>query len=864
MAWGMESLPLGVTLVDGEGWILQANGAAQRLLGLAQGLSGQKVRGPWENLLHSDGSPVLTADVPAIRAIRESCCVDEPHLGLRRLDGEVLWLHMTAVPQGPDRALVTYGDATDLHRAKLALLASESRFEALFEGAPDAVLLADPETHRILDANQAACRLLARARTDIIGMAQKDIHPPQDVAFSRETFQRHIREAQVDGFTQPIENSVIRPDGTQVPVEVLAQLVQLGEQTVLMGTFRDITSRKQIESMYRELLNRQGEGFGMVDAEERFVVVNPVAEDIFGVGPGQLLGRSLLEFLPNHQKELVRDETALRAEGHASTYELQIRRQDGAFRLLLVTATPWREHPDGRPLAIGIFRDITERKQAEESLRESEEQLRIIFEASGAGIILVSPQGEIRFANRRMAEMFGQEMEQLIGTSYVDHLHKAEQETGDQRMRQLIHGEIQLVSLERHYLRADGSSFWGHLSGRRLENPDGSLRALVGIITDITKRKEAAEQKRSLEAQLHQAQKMESLGSLAGGVAHDMNNVLGAILGLASAHIAAQPVGSPAGQAFGTIIKAAERGGNMLKSLLSFARQNAAEMRELDLNAIVREEVRLLERTTLSKVRLILELASDLRPILGDAGALTHALMNLSVNAVDAMPGNGMLTLRTRNVNPEWVEVQVEDSGAGMPKDVLEKALDPFFTTKDVGKGTGLGLSIVYSTVKAHQGQMELQSELGRGTCVTLRFPACQAAVRVGDTSGAYRIMADRGMLQVLVVDDDELIQISMEGLLELLGHAATIATSGEAALAKLEAGLKPDVIILDMNMPGLGGAGTLPLIRRLLPTVPILLATGRADQTAQDLVEAHPFVTLLSKPFGLKDLQKHLVPLIG
>jgi PAS domain S-box-containing protein len=533
------------------------------------------------------------------------------------------------------------------------------------------------------------------------------------------------------------------------------------------------------------------------------------------------------------------------------------------LRTLLLTATPWSDSPASDMRFIGVFRDITERKQADESLREREEQLRIIFEASGAGIILVSPRGEIQFANQRMAEMFGLTVEQLIGTSYVEHLHKAEQETGDQRMHQLISGEIKSVLLERRYLRADGTEFWGHLSGRRLENLDGSLRALVGIITDITKRKEAAEQKRSLQAQLQQAQKMESLGSLAGGVAHDMNNVLGAILGLASAHLAAQAPGSSAGQAFSTIIKAAERGGNMLKSLLSFARQNAADMRELDLNALVRDEVRLLERTTLARVRLVLELAPDLRMVLGDAGALTHALMNLSVNAVDAMPVSGTLTLRTRNVDEAWVEIQVEDSGSGMPKEVLEKALDPFFTTKEVGKGTGLGLSIVYSTVKAHGGQMELHSEPGQGTCVVLRFPACPVAARAGEVTGPYRIMPNRGQLQVLVVDDDELIQISMEGLLELLGHVATIAPSGEEALVKLEAGFRPDVIILDMNMPGLGGAATLPLIRRLLPDTPILLATGRADQTAQDLVESHPFVTLLSKPFGLKELQAHLMPLI-
>jgi signal transduction histidine kinase len=417
--------------------------------------------------------------------------------------------------------------------------------------------------------------------------------------------------------------------------------------------------------------------------------------------------------------------------------------------------------------------------------------------------------------------------------------------------------------VERKFLRADGSTFWGHLSGRRLENPDGSLRALVGIVTDVTKRREVEEQQQFLQAQLHQAQKMESLGSLAGGMAHDMNNVLGAILGLASAHIEDQPVGSPAQKAFGTIIKAAERGGNMLKSLLSFARQNSAEEKALDLNAILLEEVRLLERTTLSKVRLVLELAPDLRLIQGDAGALTHAFMNLCVNAVDAMPAKGTLTLRTRNLGRSQVEVQVQDTGTGMPQEILEKALDPFFTTKEVGKGTGLGLSLVYSTVKACQGEMELLSEPGQGTCVILRFPASPDASQPSEPSGAYRTMPHLGSLTVLLVDDDELIQNSMQGMLELLGHQSALARNGEEALALLAGGLRPDVVILDMNMPGLGGAGTLPRLRGLLPAVPVLLATGRADQAAQDLVQAHAFVTLLSKPFGMKELQAHLAAFV-
>ncbi len=378
----------------------------------------------------------------------------------------------------------------------------------------------------------------------------------------------------------------------------------------------------------------------------------------------------------------------------------------------------------------------------------------------------------------------------------------------------------------------------------------------------LAQREQAEVEKVKLLAQLQQSQKMESLGTLAGGVAHDMNNVLGAILGLASANIGTQPFGSPLRQALDTICKATERGGKMVKSLLSFARQSPVENNKLDMNEILREQISLLERTTLAKVRLEIDLEAELRPILGDASALTHAFMNLCVNAVDAMPENGALTLHTRNVDNDWIEVVVEDNGMGMPKEVLEKAMEPFFTTKETGKGTGLGLSMVFSTVKAHRGQMAIESEPGQGTRVMLRFPACEreAPVQAVVVEVAEATQIPHGTMKVLVIDDDDLIQSSVQAILEVLGQTVVnTAQSGEDALTMLEAGLEADLVILDMNMPGLGGIGTLPRLRVLRPEVPVLLATGRVDQTALNLASAHSGVTLLTKPFGLRELQKQI-----
>ena len=499
------------------------------------------------------------------------------------------------------------------------------------------------------------------------------------------------------------------------------------------------------------------------------------------------------------------------------------------------------------------------RTRAEASLRDAHQFNDQIIRGALEGIIVYDRELRYRVWNPFMEQLTGLPASAVLGKHPLE-LFPFLQDAGGQEARsRALAGEAS-ESVDFHFqVNGTGKSGWANETISPLLDAKGEVSGVIVMVRDLTARKLAELSRQESESRFLHSQKMESLGSLAGGVAHDMNNVLGAILGLASAHIGKQPYGSPLHQALDTICKATERGGKMVKSLLSFARQSPAEQRQLDLNAILRDQASLLERTTLATVHLQLDLEAGLRPILGDASALTHAFMNLCVNAVDAMPQNGTLTLRTRNVDTDWIEVVVEDTGTGMPKEVLEKALDPFFTTKEVGRGTGLGLSMVYSTVKAHRGQLEIQSEPGHGTRVMMRFPACAVEAQALEPSDSTEVSVPLKALEVLLVDDDELIQVSTQMILATMGHSVNTAQSGEEALAKLEAGFEPDLVILDMNMPGLGGTGTLPRLRVLRPAVPVLLATGRTDQTALTLASSHAGVTLFPKPFGLRELQKYL-----
>jgi len=504
-----------------------------------------------------------------------------------------------------------------------------------------------------------------------------------------------------------------------------------------------------------------------------------------------------------------------------------------------------------------LFNDITDRKRDEKNLAEREAELRALFESS-QDAIGVSTQGIHEMVNPAYLAMFGyQRADELTGTPLLDLIAPECREQVQTYIQARAKGE----PAPREYVvtaqRLDGSTFPMEVHISTYER-DGS-RHSVTTLRDISERLRLEEERQQLEVQARRNDKMDSLGSLAGGMAHDMNNVLGAIMALATVHLEKAMVGSPLFKDMDTIAKACQRGGILVKGLLGFAREGLAEERELDLNVVVRDEVALLERTTLQRVRLVTDLAPDLHPVLGDPSALCHALMNLCVNAVDAMPGGGTLTLRTWNEDDGSVVLEVADTGSGMPQEVLDKALDPFFTTKPQGKGTGLGLPIVYGTVKAHRGRMEIQSQSGKGTRVCLRLPACAPLLQAPKVSARPTIAPPSRVLTVLLVDDDELIQSAVQGILEALGHTAIIVSGGEQALALFEAGLQPDVVILDMNMPGLDGAATLPRLRALRPGLPVLLATGRVDQTATNLLEAHPGVLLLSKPFGFDDLQQKL-----
>ncbi|HEX7553516.1 MAG TPA: PAS domain S-box protein, partial [Geothrix sp.] len=445
-----------------------------------------------------------------------------------------------------------------------------------------------------------------------------------------------------------------------------------------------------------------------------------------------------------------------------------------------------RRDAEGLPIAmVGTIQDITERKVTERALMT----IQMAVEQSPVSIVITDAEGNIEYVNPAFTEVTGYTAAEAIGQNpRILKSPNTPPEVYRDMWETLLRGDVWKGQLENR--KKDGSLFYERATLAPVWDEDGVVTHYVALKADITQARQEKAERRALEAQLHQSQKLESLGSLAGGVAHDMNNVLGAILVLASTLREAEDPAAPAVKKLDTIVNACLRGRGVVKGLLYFARKDLEEEGPIDLNALVQEMSQLLSYTTLKRVELRMDLQEDLGQVRGDAGALSHALMNLCVNAMDAMPKSGILHIQTAATPEGGVELRVNDTGEGMAPEVLAKAMEPFFTTKPQGKGTGLGLAMGYGTMVAHNGTFDLRSQLGVGTEAILGFPATRVDRRVDVTApipaGAKPPQAS---LRILLVDDDELIRESVGPMLELLGHEVTAVSGGPQALRLLEGG---------------------------------------------------------------------------
>ena len=742
--------------------------------------------------------------------------------------------------------------------------------EALCEASSDAIFVKDAQGRYIL-ANRATAKVMGHEPEAIVGRDDSELFGPADAEAIR-AYDRRVVEA---GRTLEQEETLRTSTGPATFLTVKGPIRDsAGRLYALFGTARDITQRKQMEDDLRasekkfwNIFQMSADAIDLTELESgRIMDCNQSYARLYGYTREEAQGRTTV---PGdlgvwvHAADRNRHVAELQAKGRSIGFLAPMRNRDGSTFIAEITSTLLEVK--GVRCNLSLSRDVTVQKRAEAALRESKQRLELAVQAAHLGIWDRDLDSDTELWSDQLFEIYGRDpRDGALGIQTWEQtiLHPDDRAGFEAMVREAVAGRAP-YSAEFRIVRPDGSIRHIRSDGQVVRDTDGRPARIIGINQDRTAQVEAEAEQRRLQAELQQAEKLESIGSLAGGVAHDMNNVLAAILGIASALRMGCPDDDPRAASLDTITRACGRGRDVVKSLLYFARRDLESVGPVDLNIILEEVVHLLNHTTLRRIDITKDLQEPLGLIEGDGGALSHSLINLCVNAVDAMPEGGSLHLSTRREGDSIV-VRVRDTGQGMSPDVARKAVEPFFTTKAVGKGTGLGLTMVYGAVKAHRGTFELHSEPGQGTEVRLGFPALPQAVAAGVPGPEAAAGPARGPLRILLVDDDELIRMSMAPMLAMLGHEVHTAESGQEALDRFRDGLEADLVILDMNMPGLNGAQTLERLLELRPGQRVLMATGYSDDSIAPLLSGRPNVTSLLKPFSLPEIRARLAAMDG
>ena len=626
-------------------------------------------------------------------------------------------------------------------------------------------------------------------------------------------------------------------------------------------TARQPPSEAQVE--LRAVLDTAVHGIIIIDADGAITEYGAACERIFGWSKAEVIGRNVSMLMPSPDRE--------RHDSYLANYlrsgerkiigigrDVMGLRKDGSqFPMYLSVG---EGHSGARRFFVGVIRDISELKAAEQALRDSEARTRSVIDTAVDGIMIIDAHGAVRTFSRACERLFGWRAAEVEGKNVSMLMPPPYREEHDGYLeRYRRSGERRIIGIDREVqgLRKDGSIFPCELSMGEMEQ--GGEQAFVGIIRDLSERKR-------IEQELVQAQKMEAVGQLTGGIAHDFNNLLTVIMG--NLEMLQQRVADEEPAALVTEAReAAELGAELTNRLLGFARRQALRPQVIDVNELVLDMSDLLRRTLGQAIEISTVLANPLRRVLVDPGQLQNALLNLAINARDAMPKGGRLVVETAHAEFEaedrtglppgiYASISVTDSGHGMAPEVKARAIEPFFTTKPAGVGSGLGLSMVYGFAKQTGGDLRIYSELGQGTTVIIYLPEARMGVELASgPEAAAPAKPGRGERILVVEDDPRVRQVTVRRLRDL-GYHVEEADGANAALGKLRGGSSFDLLLTDVLMPGgLSGPELGDEARKLQPNLRILLSSGYADPESMHAAMRKLGADLLCKPYRKGEL---------
>ena len=865
----IHATPLAVMVISSESLVEMWNPAAERMFGWTE-----------EEILGRH-NPMVPSDKRAEHeALRERVLSGASFTGkeIRRQRKNGTWIDVSLSTAGihdesgrVTRVLAVLEDITDRKRAVVALSESERRLREMLENINLVSVMLDTEG-RIVACNPFLLSLTGWSSEELIGGNWFDLFIPANIREAiRSIFLRTIREGEFPvHFENEImtrtgdlrflswNNTVLR-DSTGAIIGVSSLAVDMTERIEAERVLRESELR------FRTLFNHAGDAIFIHDSEGRLLEVNDVACSRLGYSREQLLSMSLAQVDTPQYVDFMEERTQLLQEEGWAVFESEHQRADGT--LIPVEVSVRAVEFDGRPAAMGIARDVTNRREALQALRSSEEKYRALVEGSSDAIFLESTGGRILDCNDAACRMFGFTKDEMIGLHTGD---LVPEESAAPLPGVITDDETTLgVPVERVNRRKDGTLFPTEIS-TRLFDVGGEAR-LIAWVRDISERKRQEERRERLEVQVQQAQKMESLGVLAGGIAHDFNNLLTGILGNADLALLELSPLSPARESLRQIELAARRAAELTRQMLAYSGRGPFIIRALDLSELVQEMSHLLEVSITKKCVLKYHFAESLPAVEADASQLRQVVMNLIINASEAIgEKSGVIAATTGAMMCDrdylagsfvdeqlppgmYVYLEVVDTGCGMDAETREKVFDPFFTTKFTGRG--LGLAAVLGIVRGHHGAIKVYSEPGRGTSFKVLFPAVSEAAE--STPGAPEDAdAWRGSGTVLVVDDEETVRTLASRMLERMGFSVLLAEDGRHGVDMYDAHRDEIVaVLLDMTMPHMDGEETFRELRRKNKNVCVVLSSGYNESEATTGFKGKGLSGFIQKPYRSEDL---------
>ena len=781
-------------------------------------------------------------------------------------DGETRWYLSSRIPLRNHDGTITgllgiSRDITERKAAELQIRQSEATLAALFDGIGDGILVADTETRRFVRANDAICRMLGYTAEEICRLSVEQIHP-------REALPRVLAEfaLQTSG-KKPLVTDlpVLRKDGSVFYADISARRLPLDGWNCAVGVFRDITERKRGEADLRQrqeelqlILDSVPALIFYKDRQHRLLRVNQETVRVTGLAREEMEGKTDEDLGCQMAPQYYADEDEVMATGTPKLGIIEQLETASGIRWMQTDKLPYRNAAGEIIGVVGFAVDITERQRAEAALHQSESRLRAVVD-NIEEMIWVAVPGEVRpiYVSPACRKIWGRPEQELVDhpTRGFDSIHPDDRARFLEGVRRQLAGEK--TSTEFRIRRPDGTVRWVWDQAFPVTDASGKVTSINGIVADITERKQ-------LEEQLRQAQKMEAIGQLAGGIAHDFNNLLTVIqcnanLLLGGDRAAADETSASVAQ----ILVAAERAADLTRQLLLFSRKQALHTADLDLREIVRNLAGMLRRLVGEDIVLEVDCAADLPLMHGDRTMVEQVLLNLVVNARDAMPRGGRLSLATSLVVHDsamsaagaeagpgtFVRLSVSDTGTGIAPEHRARIFEPFFTTKEVGKGTGLGLATVYGIVKQHRGWIELQSTPGVGTTFHVHFPATERPAMARPAAvAAPPNELPQGDEAILLVEDEPALRALAKRALQRCGYTVHEAASGVAALEVWAAHRDTIKLLLsDMVMPdGLTGLELATRLQAEDPNLKVVLTSGYSP----DNLEAAA-ASFLAKPYS-------------